>query len=573
MADAFPLLRRIHLFISLTDDELKQLAAYFKLVTFEKGQTVFQQNDEGDAFYVIEQGQVEISRVTLTGEPRLLSRLVAGDYFGEMALYDHRRRSATVTATTPLVLWRLDQADFDKIILANPKIKPNLDVAIRSRQFTRSSDFLKLLHGERAKDKIDEIVYLVTLQHPIFLYVMLWPSVVVMLAAVALGGAAVYFNPLIPPQFNLWVWVIVGAMFLLGLAWFFWNWVDFHNDWYIVTNRRIIDIDKVVLFFDSRMEVPLGSVSNTTVRASELGQWLGYGDLIVNTFSGPIIFHNVPNPQATADMILEHINRTRIAQRMQERDTLKKMIRQSFAPPEQAPLTKGAPAAAPQKPARPSWLAQLREMSKQFSLDIRAQQGETIIYHKHHYVLIQKIGLLVFAILLVLFTLFLYLLRTFPFHEFPPLTLQDAVVALAAALIPALIFAAVALYQFLDWRNDIYMVTPTQIIDLERKPFGDEQRKAANLEAVMNVLYVRPSFLANILNYGTVTVQAGPGGEMKFYNVYNPPGVQQDIYRRKEARAARLAADAAKARQEELQLYFSAFYEVLEEDRRKREGR
>lgn len=569
MADAFPLLRRIHLFISLPDDELKQLAAYFKPATFEAGQTVFQQNEAGDAFYVIEKGQVEITRLTLTGETRLISKLVPGDYFGEMALYDHRHRSATVKALNPLTLWKLEQADFEQIILANLKIKPNLDVAIRSRQFTRNSDFLKLLHGERAKDKIEEIVYLVTLQHPIFLYVMLWPSVVVILAALALGAGVVYFNPLIPPAFNLWAWVITGGIFVLGLAWFYWNWVDFHNDWYIVTNRRIIDIDKVVLFFDSRMEVPLGSVSNTAIKASELGQWLGYGDLIVNTFSGPITFHNVPNPQATADMILEHLNRTRIAQKMQERDTIKKVIRQSFAPPQQAPLAKEQP--QPTKPA-PTLMDQFRALTKQFRLDIRAQQGDTIIYHKHYYVLTQKIGLQLIGVVVVLFILFLYTFRVYPFDQLPPLTPNDAILSLGLAILPILVFVGAALYQFLDWRNDIYMVTPTQIIDLEKKPLGEEQRKAANLEAVMNVSYIRPSFLANILNYGTVTVQAGPGGEMKFFNVFNPPGIQQDIYRRKEARATRIAADAAKQRQEELSQYFSAFYEVMEEDRKKRKG-
>ena len=570
MADAFPSLRRIHLFISLNDDELKELAPYFTEVTFAAGQTVFQQNDPGDAFYVIDRGQVEITRVAMTGETRLVSRLVGGDYFGEMALYDHRARSATVTALTPVVLWKLEQADFEKTIIANSKIKPNLDVAIRSRQFTRNSDFLKLLHGEQARDKTDEIVYLVTLQHPVFLYVMLGPPILVLLTAAGLGAGAMYFNALIPPAFTLWVWVVVGAIFVAGLLWFYWNWVDFHNDWYIVTNKRIIDIDKVVIFFDSRMEVPLGSVSNTTIKASEVGQWLGYGDLIVNTFSGPIIFHNVPNPQATADMILEHLNRTRIAQKMQERAVLKENIRRSLAPPQQAPLAKEQP-----KPLKrpPTMMDQLRALAKRFRLDIRAQQGDIIVYHKHYFVLTQKIGPLVFAIIIVLFTLFLYLFRVFPFNALPPLTVQDAALALGLTVLPILLFAGVAAYQFLDWRNDIYMVTPTQVIDLEKKPLGEEQQKAANLESIMNVSYIRPSILANFLNYGTVTVQTGPGGEMKFFNVFNPPAVQQDIYRRKEARAAKLGADAAKQRQEELGQYFSAFYEVLDEDRRKREGR
>jgi hypothetical protein len=106
------------------------------------------------------------------------------------------------------------------------------------------------------------------------------------------------------------------------------------------------------------------------------------------------------------------------------------------------------------------------------------------------------------------------------------------------------------------------MVTPSQIMDIERKPFGNEQRKAANLEAITNIAFVRPGLLYQLFNYGTVTINAGPGGEMKFFNVFDPLGVQQDIYRRKEGLAKSKGEAAAKARVEELSQYMAAFNEV-----------
>ena len=560
MADAFTLLRRMHLFISLTDDELRELASHFELVEFGAEEVVFKQGGPGDAFYAIQDGQVEVTRADFVKGSRLLSRLVSGDYFGEMALHGRRPRSATIKALTPLKLWKLSRDDYYRSIFNNPKIKPHLEVAIRSRNFARNADFLELLRGDKSKEKTDEIVYLATLQHSIFLWAMLIPSIGALLLILALAAGVFYGQSSIPENLRLWVWIIVGVLFVINLAWIGWNWVDFHNDWYIVTNKRIIDIDKVVFLFDSRAEVPLTSVSNTVVSASEWGRIFDYGDLVVNTFSGPITFHNVPYPQATADMILEHLNRIRLQQKLQERDTLKATIRKSLAAPQQAALTK-APPPAKKPPPPPKFLQEFQGLRGRLRLSIREQQGDAIVYHKHHYVLIQRIGLQLLGVLGVIFILFLYTFHIFTF---------DPIITLAVSLTVFIIFISSALYQFLYWRNYIYMVTPTQIIDMERKPFGEEHRKAANLESVMNVSYTRPSLLANFLNYGTVTVQTGPGGEMKFFNVFNPLGVQQDIYRRKEARAVAVGAAAAKQRQEELGQYFSAFYEVLEEDRRKR---
>ena len=40
-------------------------------------------------------------------------------------------------------------------------------------------------------------------------------------------------------------------------------------------------------------------------------------------------------------------------------------------------------------------------------------------------------------------------------------------------------------YQYLDWRNDIFQVTPDQILDIDKKPFGSEERRAAPLENIL----------------------------------------------------------------------------------------
>ncbi|HLB46028.1 MAG TPA: cyclic nucleotide-binding domain-containing protein [Anaerolineales bacterium] len=551
MADAFPLLRRCHLFIAMQDAELRELATHFELVEVEADQYVFKQGDPADGFYMIQGGQVEVSVVNaLTGKVRRLSTLVEGDYFGEMALMRHRPRSASVKALKPLKLWKLSQDQFESYVLGDSKVKPNLEVAVRSRRFARRANFKWLTPNE--------IVYLVTLRHPVFLLGMIWQPTLVMLGALVVGGVLFFLNL---PR----VWQAAPLLLIAGgLAWFYWNWVDFHNDWYVVTNQRVVDIDKVVLFYDSRAEAPLPMVQNTAIRTTELGRQLNYGDVIVNTFSGPVTLNNVPYPQAAADMILEQVNRVRVQQKMAERAALKSTLRLAMGidkPPEK-------PAAQPPalKKRGPLWQPVV-DFFRNFSLRVREQQGEAIVYHKHPALLAAELGPELGGILLCIV---LGAVRLFAGFE-----LVNAIniwVFLGLVLLLLLFLIGRVVYEYLDWKNDIYMVTSTQVLDIERKPFGNELRKAANLDAVTNIAFVRPGFIATLLNYGMVTINAGPGGEMKFFNVFDPMGVQQDIYRRKEARDQAKAAVATRQRAEEMGQYLSVFYEIMEDERKGRES-
>lgn len=540
MAEAFPLLRRCHLFIAVPDAELKDLAAHFVAEEVAEGEYVFRQAEPADAFYMIESGQVEVSAINLfTGQERKLTHLVQGDYFGEMGLVRHGPRSASVKALKPLKLWKLTREEFDEFVVGNSRVKPELEVAIRSRRFARKANFKWLLPGE--------IVYLVTLRHSVFLVEMLWKPVLVLLAAVTAAFGMLWYG--LP-----WNWQVAPlALLLAGAGWFWWNWIDFHNDWFVVTNQRVVDIDKVLLFYDSRAEAPLPTVQNTTIKTDEWGRQFNYGDVIINTFSGPVTFHQVPHPQATADMILEQVNRTRVQLKLSEREQLKKTMRLAIGFDKPPDKQAGPPSAS--KPAAAGLMSMLRSID----FTVREQQGDTIIYHKHPLILVAELRsqLLGIAIAIIIVSISPFFLP------------QYAVWILGLGVVALVILISMVAYGYLDWKNDIYMVTPAQIFDLEKKPFGQEQRKAANLDNITNISFVRPGLVATLLNFGTVTINSGPGGEMKFFNVYDPPSVQQDIYRRKEARERGKAEAAAKQRVDEMGQYFSVFYEIMEEERKK----
>lgn len=555
MADYFPLLRRLHLFITMSDDEVRELASHFVPETFAEGEYVFKQGGPADAFYIIQNGQVEVESVGLNGETKRITILIEGDYFGEMGLVRHGVRSASVKALKPLTALKLTSEEFEKYLLHNPKVKPNLEVAIQSRQYARQANFRRWLMP-------NEIVYLVTLRHPLFLYEMLWKPVAVILLALIVAGLIYWYELVVN------FYIVPGLMAIAGAGWWWWNWIDFHNDWYVVTNQRVVDIDKVVLFYESRAEAPIGTVQSTTIKTNEIGRQFNYGDVVVNTYSGPVIFHNVPYPQATADLILEQVHRSRVQQKTAERAALKKMLRENVGlepMPVKSVGSGGGGGSRLNDISQPQgMLGSLVSVFANFSLRVREQRGDTIVYHKHPIVLFQEVASSVIGMVLLVLAVVAYAAGAIPF--------VDPLIFIGIVVFVFLIMLVHFMYEYIDWKNDVYMVTGSQIVDLMRKPFGDEQRKAANLDAITNISYVRPGLIYQLFNYGTVTINAGPGGEMKFFDVYDPVMVQQDIYRRKEAQASAKAQAATKQRVDELGQYMAAFYEVLEDERTKREG-
>jgi cAMP-dependent protein kinase regulator len=91
--------------------ELDRIAARLVTRRVPAGQTVFSEGDPGDRYYIVREGQAEVS---IAGE-RIRS-LVRGDSFGELALLYGHPRTATVTAQTDLVLAGLGREDFLRLV-------------------------------------------------------------------------------------------------------------------------------------------------------------------------------------------------------------------------------------------------------------------------------------------------------------------------------------------------------------------------------------------------------------------------------------------------------------------------
>lgn len=107
-------LEEVSILASLTHEELKKIADVLYPVCFNPGETIINEGDEGDLFYIIESGTAQVTR---QGEDKGI--LNKGDYFGEVALLHNHRRQATVTAIgQPVFCVTLKRADF--VVLLGP---------------------------------------------------------------------------------------------------------------------------------------------------------------------------------------------------------------------------------------------------------------------------------------------------------------------------------------------------------------------------------------------------------------------------------------------------------------------
>ena len=105
------LLRKVELFESLSDRDLKRLADSFKERVFPAGAVIATEGERGVGFFVIGQGTVGYS---VDGER--VGSGGPGDYFGEVALIDDGPRTASVTATTEVTAYGLTSWEFRPLV-------------------------------------------------------------------------------------------------------------------------------------------------------------------------------------------------------------------------------------------------------------------------------------------------------------------------------------------------------------------------------------------------------------------------------------------------------------------------
>ena len=115
------LLRKIPLFAKIEPSKLKLLAFTSERLTFNSGDSLFKQGDDGDALYVIMEGEADILVDTPSGQITVAT-MGKNDFVGDSAVLCDVPRTATVTATSKLTTMRITKDLFFQLVSQFPQI-------------------------------------------------------------------------------------------------------------------------------------------------------------------------------------------------------------------------------------------------------------------------------------------------------------------------------------------------------------------------------------------------------------------------------------------------------------------
>ncbi|HEX8991448.1 MAG TPA: cyclic nucleotide-binding domain-containing protein, partial [Anaerolineales bacterium] len=277
-------LQRIHLFRDMSEEDVAAVAETLTEENFAENEPVFEPGTEADRFYFIHRGGVRIHQV-VGKEVRELGELYPGDYFGERALLAKHKHTATVIATQKTELFSMPVAAFQMLLKQFPRFRAALEVASDSRTLARQLRFPWLRPGE--------VIYFLARKHEVLLgQALTWP-----ILSTAIPILLVVYFFLTRAFFAIFG---AGVLFIVIALWALWNWIDWGNDYYILTSLRVVWLEKVIGVYDSRQEAPLSTILSVGIETDQMGRLLDYGNVIVRTYTGKIPFSHVPRPREAA---------------------------------------------------------------------------------------------------------------------------------------------------------------------------------------------------------------------------------------------------------------------------------
>lgn len=120
-ADTVAFLRNMRLFRNVDDTDLATFARSLREQPLRRGQVLFREGDHGDEMFLVRSGSIVVSKGVTGRVEQVLARMGAGDFFGEMALFDRSPRSATIQADTEVMLLVLDREALARLTADSPR--------------------------------------------------------------------------------------------------------------------------------------------------------------------------------------------------------------------------------------------------------------------------------------------------------------------------------------------------------------------------------------------------------------------------------------------------------------------
>jgi CRP/FNR family transcriptional regulator len=150
-------LQKSEVFSSLKSEELDNISNYFEEVTFKNNDTIFNEGDPSDKFYLVAEGSVKVLKHTVMGKDIILEMMSPGDIFGGVAVLDKKPFPASAQAMESTSVIRISRQNLLKIMEDYPTLKLDI-VKYFSNKLRDAHEMLKNIATERVERRIASLL-------------------------------------------------------------------------------------------------------------------------------------------------------------------------------------------------------------------------------------------------------------------------------------------------------------------------------------------------------------------------------------------------------------------------------
>jgi membrane protein YdbS with pleckstrin-like domain len=538
--------------LPLSDEQIVELAGRATVRDALRGQIVIKQGQPAKYLYFVITGQLRAADVS-GDQPRLLNYHAAGTFVGERGMVYNEPRAAEVDVVSDAKLARWGREDFNWLLSLNDRVRPYFEDLYKQREQRARAPF--------AGKQWDEVTVIRSRKHPLMLLNALIGPFLLLLFSLLVLVLLLMFGLLPLVLF----WPIVALPAFIALVWGAFNAVNWRNDEYIVTSKRVIHIERYIIYGQERDEAPLIRIQDVTTQTSNLWQrLLNYYDVTIQTAgAGIIMFRGIRNAEEVKNAIFAE--RTKAQERLEAGD--KALIRKLLAervgeeiPDVRMPVDTLEPTSGLFKARKTQRLPPLLDYLWPRTTVV---EGDTITWRKHLFIWLSTVwpALLTFLGLLALMILGLFGLAPFSPAATGALALE---ILLGVGVVLAFMWY---IYLYDGWYRDIYIVTPSSIVDVESSSFRlqGEERRTSTFDVIQNITYKVPGFFHQMLNMGSVQIDtAAVTGNLTFDNVFDPSAIQQEIYNRMVAYQEKKRQQERVREDERMANWFAEYYHLRE---------
>jgi CRP-like cAMP-binding protein len=550
------ILPHIPLFQKLQEKEDAPLLYRIALITHEQvfgnGEWLFRQGEISDRLILVLEGQLRLKQVDRDGLSHQIGVLNPGDTAGETGLLVGDFHDVTATAYGTTRLLYITRQEFTELLKTDARLRQKLDIRTDLKQRRQLRSF------EWVRD--DEWIMMVVQRHwtrlfrqvalPIFLLALLFP----LLTTLVLQAGTLHIVAA----------VVVALTILAILGVVIWQYINWRDDYFVITTQRIVHIERTWPFSTHYEETTLGHIEDIhETQPSWSSNVFNYGNLILQTAgeTAEIDMDYVPEPTSLREMISLQIERSQARDLLRARGQIRDLLSRQLhvIPVEESPSTLEKP--TPSHPHPVPLLIPIYAIRDYLFPEswLVSEDGNTIFWRRFWLPGFFRYLPLFALLLLITVGGVLYLLQL---PEGAKLFNWFFVWLGAEAICIGVLFWFIE-----DWRNDYFQLTKNKIIQVDQRPLLlGVSRREAPIDRIQNLGFEIPTAIARLLDYGHVTFEtAGTEGQFVLQYVRRPKDVQTTISNYKYKFSQQMQRKEAQLRQEELLSWFATYDDLRRE--------